>query len=329
MTASGTIRWGILGTGTIARTFATGLTALSDARLVAVGSRSQEAADHFAGQFGAERRHASYEALAQDPGVDAIYIATPHSMHRECAELCLRAGKAVLCEKPFAINQREAVAMVMTARECGVFLMEAMWTRFLPLIDRVRVLIADGAIGELRMLWSDFGFRTNVNPNSRLFDPWLGGGALLDVGIYPVSMAYLLFGQPERIASMADLGETGVDEQAAIIFGHPGGRMALLSTAIRTSTPMETTIIGTEGTIRLHSPSWRPTKLTLTRSDGSSELLEAPYEGNGYHYEAAEVGRCLRAGLKESPTMPLDETLAIMRTMDAIRAQWGLKYPME
>jgi predicted dehydrogenase len=324
-----TIRWGILGPGSIARKFATGLAALPDAKLVAVGSRSQTSADTFADQFGAERRYASYDALVSDADVDAIYVATPHSFHREHTELCLRAGKPVLCEKPFAINAAEAAAMVATARETGVFLMEAMWTRFLPLIVRMRELVDSGAIGELRMLWSDFGFRTGVNPKSRLFDPALGGGGLLDVGIYPVSMAAWLLGQPDRIASLADLGETGVDEQAGIVLGFPGARMALLATAVRTTTPMETTIMGTAGTIRIHSPSWAATKLTLTTSDGKSELVEVPFEGNGYNYEAAEVGRCLRAGLKESPTMPLDESVAIMRTLDAIRAQWGLKYPME
>lgn len=322
------IRWGVLGPGSIARKFATGLQSLDDAKLVAVGSRSQASADAFADQFGAERRHSSYAALANDPEVDAIYVATPHSFHQEHTELCLRAGKAVLCEKPFAINAKQSAAMIATSRETGVFLMEAMWTRFLPLVIRVQELIAAGAIGELRMLWSDFGFRTNVNPSGRLFDPALGGGGLLDVGIYPVSMAALLFGQPNRIATMADLGSTGIDEQAGMILGYPGERMAILATAVRTTTPMETTIMGSEGSIRIHSPSWAPTKMTVTTRAGA-ELVEVPFIGNGYNYEAAEVGRCLRAGMKESPSMPLDETLAIMQTLDAIRAEWGLKYPME
>jgi predicted dehydrogenase len=322
------IRWGVLGPGSIARKFASGLQALSDARLVAVGSRSQESADAFGDQFDVRRRHTSYEALANDPEVDAIYVATPHSFHREHTELCLRAGKAVLCEKPFAINARESESMIAVAHEQGIFLMEAMWTRFLPLIVRVRELIGEGAIGELRMVWSDFGFRTGVNPKTRLFDPALGGGGLLDVGIYPVSLASLLLGQPDRIATMADLGSTGVDEQAGIILGYPGAKMAILATAVRTTTPMETTIMGSDGSIRIHSPSWAPSKMTLTNKTGS-QLIEAPFEGNGYNYEAAEVGRCLRAGLKESPSMTHDETLAIMRTLDAIRAEWGLRYPME
>lgn len=328
MSGLDTIRWGVLGPGSIARKFAMGLQALSDAQLVAVGSRSQESADAFGDQFQVRRRHASYAALAHDPEVDAIYVSTPHSFHREHAELCLRAGKAVLCEKPFAINAAQSESMIAVAREQGVFLMEAMWTRFLPLVVRVRELIAEGAIGELRMLWSDFGFRTSVNPSSRLFDPALGGGGLLDVGIYPVSLASLLFGKPDRIATMADLGSTGIDEQAGIILGYPGAKMAMLATAVRTTTPMETTIMGSEGSIRIHSPSWAPSKMTLTNKAGAQQI-EVPFEGNGYNYEAAEVGRCLRAGLTESPDMALDETLMIMQTLDAIRSEWGLRYPME
>jgi predicted dehydrogenase len=328
MTVTETIRWGILGPGSIARKFATGLQSVTDAKLVAVGSRSLDSANSFADQFGAERRYGSYAELVADPEVDAIYVATPHSFHREHTELCLRAGKAVLCEKPFAINRTQSEAMIQVAREQGVFLMEAMWTRFLPLIVRVRELIAEGAIGELRMLWSDFGFRTSVNPSSRLFDPALGGGGLLDVGIYPVSMAHLLLGKPNRIASMADLGSTGIDEQAGMILGFPGEKMAILATAVRTTTPMETTIMGSEGSIRIHTPSWCPTQFTLT-SKGKAELFDVPFEGNGYNYEAIEVGRCLRAGLKESPGMTHADTLEIMGILDDIRTQWGMKYPME
>lgn len=324
-----TFRWGILGTGSIARQFATGLQALPDATLAAVGSRTQESADAFGDRFGAARRHASYEALAADPEVDAIYVATPHSLHRECTLLCIEHGKPVLCEKPFAINAAQAADMVAAARARGVFLMEAMWTRFLPLIGRMRQLLKDGAIGEVRMLHADFGFRTGVNPTGRLFDPALGGGALLDVGIYPVSLASLVLGQPARIVAMADIGSTGVDEQAGIILGYDGGQLALLSTAIRTSTPHEARIMGTQGLIHLHGQWWRGTGLTLAVDGQEPQQIEEPITGNGYNYEAAEVARCVRAGLAESDTMPLDETLAIMRTLDAVRAQWGLRYPME
>jgi predicted dehydrogenase len=321
-------RWGILSTGRIAGVFATGLAALPDAELLAVGSRSAESANTFGDRFNIPRRYASYEELVSDPDIDAIYVATPHSSHAEETLRCLRAGKAVLCEKPFTINAAEAERVVADARSRGIFLMEAMWTRFLPALVRVRELIAAGAIGEVRMLQADFGFRTNVNPQSRLFDPALGGGALLDVGVYCVSLASMLFGAPGEIKSLANLGTTGVDEQAAILFGYPGGQMALLSTATRTRTPHEAVIMGTEGMIRIHPQWWAATTLTVTIG-GKSEEERYPLTGNGYNYEAAEVARCLRKGKTESDIMPLDETLAIMRAMDALRAQWGLKYPME
>ena len=323
------IRWGILGTGNIAHQFATGLKSLTDGELVAVGSRSQEAADKFAAEFNVPNRHASYESLVHDPQVDAIYISTPHPFHKENTLLCLQAGKAVLCEKPFAMNVHEGEAMIEAARTHGVFLMEAMWTRYLPAIVKVRQLIADGAIGDVRMLTADFGFRTDVKPQHRLFDPNLGGGALLDVGVYPVALASMIFGEPERIVSMADIGQTGIDEQAAMIFGYGQGQLALLSTAIRTTTPQEAVISGTGGQIRLHSQWWRCSRLTVSVNGKPDEVLELPYEGNGYTHEAAEVGRCLRAGELESPVMPHAETLSILRTMDQIREQWNLKYPME
>jgi len=322
------INWGILGTGSIAKKFAAGLTALSDAKLVAVGSRKQETADAFADEFDVPNRHASYEALADDPDVDVIYVATPHTFHKASSILCLEAGKAVLCEKPFTINAAEAEELIGVARERGVFLMEAMWSRFLPTLCKARELLAEGAIGEPRMLAADFGFRAGVDPERRLFNPALGGGALLDVGVYCVSLASMVFGgPPARIASLATLGETGVDEQSAFILGHDNGELAVLYTAVRTQTGHEARIMGTEG--HIHIPAfWHATGLTLS-SGGEQKQIDAPFEGNGYNYEAAEVMECLRAGRRESDVMPLDETLSIMQTLDRIREQWGLKYPME
>jgi predicted dehydrogenase len=324
-----TIRWGILGTGAIAHKFAKGLNDLPDIELLAVGSRTQEAADTFADQFSIPRRHASYEDLAQDPEVDAIYISTPHPFHKPNTLLCLEHGKAVLCEKPFAINEKEALEMITLAREKKVFLMEAMWSRFLPHMVRVRELIAQDTIGEVRMLEVDFGFRTDVNPEGRLFNPELGGGALLDVGIYPVSLAFMIFGAPVEIKSFARLGSTGVDEEAAILFSHREGQLSLLSTAIRLNTPHEATIIGTKGYIQIHSSWWGPTNFTLSVSGKKPKKVKIDTPLNGYNYEALEVSQCLRDGRLESDIMPLDETLAIMKTLDTIRAQWGLKYPME
>jgi dihydrodiol dehydrogenase / D-xylose 1-dehydrogenase (NADP) len=322
------IRWGILGAGYIANAFATGLQALSDAELVAVGSREAEKAEAFGAKYHIPHRHTGYDALVDDPDVDAIYVSTPHPFHHPHTVLALQAGKAVLCEKPFAMNEDEASDMIALARLHKLFLMEAMWTRFLPVMVKIRELIAGGAIGEPRMVTADFGFRTDFNPQGRLFAPELGGGALLDVGIYPISLAFMLFGKPAHIASQADLGQTGVDEQSAVLFRYDGGQLALLSSATRTNTPQEAVIAGTEGSIRIHSPWWNGRKFTLTKN-GEDEVFAPPTEGNGYNYEAAEVGHCLRAGKLESDVLPLEESRVIMETLDAIRAQWGLKYPGE
>jgi len=204
-----------------------------------------------------------------------------------------------------------------------------MWTRCFPLMEKLRALLAARAIGEVRMLTADFGFRAEYDEEKRLFDPAAGGGALLDVGVYPVSLASMIFGPPTRMVSQAQLGRTGVDEEAAIILTHAHGELALLSAAIRLESPQEAFLLGTTGRIRLHAPWWRPVAMTLTREEGNEEMMTFPLTGNGYQYEAAEVLNCLRAGQLESPLMPLDETLTIMKTLDALRAQWGLKYPFE
>ncbi|NJN97826.1 MAG: Gfo/Idh/MocA family oxidoreductase [Anaerolineales bacterium] len=323
------IRWGILGTGAIAHKFATGLKAASGAELAAVGSRAQATADQFGDTFGVPRRYASYEALAGDPEVDVIYVSTPHPLHKDNTLLCLEAGKAVLCEKPFALNAAETEAMINLARQKKLFLMEAMWTRFLPAVIKVRQLIADDVIGEVRMLMADLGFRAEFDPTGRLFDPALGGGALLDVGIYPVSFASMIFGTPAKVTSLAHLGATGVDEQSAMLLSYAGGQLSILAAAVRVDIPSEAIIMGTKGQIRVHAPIYCPVRLTLSRPEQGEEIIDLPLEGNGYNYQALEVMNCLRNGWLESATMPLDETLAIMRTMDEIRAPWGLKYPTE
>ena len=322
-------RWGIIGLGSIAHKFATGLQAIPEAHLLAVASRSHDKAETFGERFGAGRRYGSYKELAADPDVDAVYIATPHSGHEADSILCLEAGKAVLCEKPFAINEAQAQRMVDSARKYDAFLLEAMWTRFLPLIREVVKRVHDGAIGELRMIQADFGFRAGFDPNARLFDPALGGGGLLDVGVYPISLASLLLGEPDRVTGLADIGQTGVDEQAGIVLGYPAGQIAVLSTGVRTNTLHEATLLGTSGSIRIHSPWWVPTRFTLHANGHADEVVEMSFKGNGYNYEAVEVATCVARGLKESPLLPLSETLSILRTMDNLRSQWGVKYPMD
>lgn len=324
-----TIGWGIMATGTIADKFCEGLKYLEDAEIVAVGSRSKDKALEFSRKHGIKKAYGSYEELARDPEVDIVYIATPHNFHYEGAMLCLENGKAVLCEKPFTLNAREAEKVIEYARKKGLFLMEAMWTRYLPAIIKVREWLKQGLIGEVRYLKADFGYRCKWDPKGRLLNPELAGGALLDVGIYPVSFASMIFGsQPRTIKSLAHIGETKVDEQCAVIFGYDGGRIASLGAALRTDMMNDALIMGTEGMI--HIPVFYCAKsATLRLASGHEETFGPEFEGNGYNYEAAEAMRCLKAGKLESDIMPLDETLAIMRTMDEIRAQWGLKYPGE
>ncbi len=321
------IRWGILGTGYIARLFAQALRSVKDADLVAVGSRTQAAADAFAKDFGIRKRHASYAALAADPDVDIVYIATPHALHKDNSILCLNAGKAVLCEKPFCINRAQAEEVIHVATQNKRFLMEAMWTRFIPAVQQATTWIREGAIGEVRMVQASFGFRDHED---KLFDPALGGGSLLDVGIYPITLAHLAFGKsPARIESMAWRGRGGVDEQAGMLLGYEGGGIAVLASAIQTQTPHEAFIMGTEGMIRLHDTFWNATQVSLVPAEGAPTTLNFPHACNGYEYEAQEAHACLRAGRLESETMPHRVTLEILDSLDSIRAQWGLSYPME
>ncbi|MHB8095587.1 MAG: Gfo/Idh/MocA family protein [Candidatus Aminicenantales bacterium] len=354
------IRWGILSTGNIAASFARGLRAVPGAELVAVGSRSRDTAERFGRRFDIPHRHPSYEALAGDPDVDVIYVGTPHNLHHDNTLCCLEAGKSVLCEKPFAINEAQAGRMIAEARKRKLFLMEAMWTRFLPASLELRKMVTEGIIGDVQMIEASFGFRADLNPAGRLFNPALGGGALLDIGIYPISFAYRLLGPPNRITGLADIGSTGVDERSGVILGYPNGALAVLHFSLTTDMPSDALVMGTKGRIKVHAPIYRPDHLTLIRralpgpNQGrwtgiagkigrsralspirkhfmgrGSRTLPFPLTGNGYNYEAAEVGNRLKEGKIESEVMPLDETLDIMRTMDRIRAQWGLKYPGE
>jgi predicted dehydrogenase len=322
-----TTRWGILAPGKIANKFATDLQKIPDAELVAIGSRSQDRAAAFAARFKVPRVHGSYQDLVTDPDVDAIYVASPHTFHREHSLLCLEHGKAVLCEKPLAVNAAQAAEMVKVARHTDTFLMEAMWTRFLPVWVKVREWLAQGKIGDIRQLYADFCFRTGWDPKSRLLDPDLAGGGLLDVGIYTVALARNLYGTPPAaIDASAHIGGTGVDEQTGMLFKYPDGALALLSCAVRTTTPMEARIMGTDGMIYVPPLFWQAKKAELRVAGQEPEVFTADA---GYHFEAMEVAQCLREGKKESDTMPLDESLETMGVLDQVRAKIGLRYPFE
>jgi predicted dehydrogenase len=323
------VKWGILGLGVIARHFATALASMPGARIAAVGSRSRAKAEAFAAEFGGARAHGSYGELAADPEVEAVYVATPHPMHAANALLCLSHGKAVLVEKPFTLNAREAGEVVALASARRLFLMEAMWTRFFPLMARLRAMVADGAIGDPRMVMADFAYRAPFDPERRHLNAELGGGGLLDVGIYPLSFASMFFGAPEQVTGVAEIGATGVDEQAALALRYGGGRVAAITTGVRTATHHEAWLLGTEGRVRIHAPWFIPRAMTLIRPGRDDEEIVEPFEGNGYQFEAQEVADCLRNGRHESTVMPLDESLQLMRTMDDLRAQWNMRYPGE
>lgn len=320
------IRWGILGTGKIAKAFANGLKDTPDAELVAVASRSADGAAAFGAEFGVPRRHASYQALADDAGVDVIYIATPHPMHHANALMCLNAGKPVLVEKSFTVNRREAEEIVALARAKKLFAMEAMWSRFMPAIVEAKRIVDSGEIGKAGSVTADFGFPAAVGPEHRLFNPELGGGALLDLGIYPLSLSAYFLGEIASVQAVADLGPTGVDVQTTFALKHKSGAVAACACSLRARTPCELTISGDKGFVRLNSRFHQTESLTVELVDGSRRDIVLPRSGNGYPHEAIEVGRCLREGLLESPVMPLDESLQLMGILDTMRAQVGVRY---
>jgi len=325
------IRWGICGTGKMASTIAAELAALQDvgAQLCAVGSRNVEAARKFAKRHGIERAHGSYADLARDPEIDVVYIATPPSLHCENTLACIESRKAVLCEKPFALNAAETLQMIRAARERGVFLMEAMWTRFLPAIAAARALVAGGSLGPIRLVSGGGAFIPEFDPSAALFNRDLGGGVLLDAGVYLVSLASMLLGTPSEVVARGNLGRSGVDEQEAVLLQQPDGAQALLYISLATRRLPDMEIMGESGQVRIGAPVFRPTRLSITQRDEPMAVVEYPIEGTGYRGELLEVMSALAAGRKESVVMSLNESLSIMKTLDSIRAAIGLVYPGE
>jgi predicted dehydrogenase len=301
------VRWGILGTGKIAKAFATALKDTPDAQLAGVGSRNLASAEGFAREFGGTA-YASYDDLVRAPDVDLVYVGTPHPMHYENVRLALEAGKGVLCEKAFTVNRRQAEELVALARANNLFLMEAMWTRFLPALAEVRRIVDSGEIGTVRQVNADLGFKADVGPEHRLFNPVLGGGALLDLGIYPLSIAVALLGPVDTVLA------------------HSGGGMSVCSCSLRARLPSELTIAGERGHVRMNTMFYRTQTVTVVRADGISRTVPTPFSGNGYVHEVIEAQRCWRAGLIESPGMTHADTLALMGVMDEIRRQIGLTY---
>lgn len=356
------IRWGIIGTGFIAGKFAQGLKSVPQAQLIGVASRKAANAKVFSQIFQIPRFYNSCEELVQDPDIDVVYIGTPNYTHKDLSILCLSAKKPVLCEKPFTVNAAQAQEVIQVARRQKLFCMEAMWMRFMPLVQQVKTMIEQGEIGKVRMLTADFGYI--VNGNSSHFDTLeQGGGVLLDRGIYGLSLAYYLLGEPSRMQTQANLSATGVDEQSAVLLNYADGALAVLAQSLCTESSNQAMIMGDKGRITLEKLFIMPEKLSLTKFTEATNnsfpspliplnskqkllakvkqnslikrayisltgLLNSdaktvkPLVGNGYNYEAAEVVRCLQNGELESKVMPLDETLKIMETIDWLRSQW-------
>ena len=336
-----TLRWGVLATGGIAAAFTRALLSLpGDAEVVAVASRRPETAKAFAERFGIPRAYGSWADLAADDEVDVVYVAGPHSAHREAAGLCLEAGRAVLCEKALTLNSREAQELVALARGRGVFLMEAMWTFCNPLIRHLRTLVADGAIGEVRHVNAALGFCRDLPPEHRLRDPALGGGALLDLGVYPVSFAHLLLGEPDTVEAWAHLTPGGtpgggwgrVDALTGMLLGWNSGALATLTCGFTADLGSAATVAGTDGRIEIPDGFFQAERFVLHRRDAEPRTVllsdvTRDHDRGSMRHEALEVMRALRAGETESPLVPLDGSLAVMRTMDSVRARIGVTYP--
>lgn len=346
------IRWGILACGTIAHAFAEASVLVPGCVVEAVGSRTLSKAEAFAAQYGIGRAYGSYEELAADPNIDAIYVASPHSEHRAHTLLALQAGKHVLCEKAFAVNAGQAREMIAEAKKQGLFLMEAMWTRFLPVYGEIKRHLEAGAIGEIRMVRANFSIRCPADPAHRLYNPALAGGALLDVGIYPLTLAAMVFGsRPKAIHTAASMTPQGVDEQSVITLDYGDGRLASLTSGLSLSSPNDGFILGSDGYIQIPR-FWAADSYCLCQADsnlaqthsfslcsfddyGDSKenpqcrLVERYQNRYGYTFEIREANRCIRQGLLQSPQMPWSESVAMLELTDAVRAKWGLRYPFE
>lgn len=325
------INWGILGCGKIARKFASDLRLVENAQLLAVGSLDKSRGEEFASAFNASRVYSSYESLAADTEVDVIYVATPHGFHYQHALICLKAKKAVLCEKAFALNTKHAAEMISVAKRENVFIMEAFWTKFIPQYQKAIEIIKAGTIGDVRWIQADFGFNAGDPPAQRLIDPRLGGGALLDIGIYPVFLAQSILGKPSEIHASMTPYSSGVDEQCVMTMKFPNGAVAALSSTLAADTPVEAVIAGTKGRILLKNRFHNAIAvIELAVGKDEPKAIDVFREdGFGYQFEARHVGECLRKGLIESPVMTHQDTLMQMETLDAIRKLCGIRYDVD
>ncbi|WP_233602412.1 Gfo/Idh/MocA family protein [Corallococcus sp. CA047B] len=322
-----TLRWGVLAPGRIAGGFVWALHHHTDQRVHAVASRDPERAGRFAATYGISRVHASYEQLVADPLVDIVYVASPHSEHKRQALLAIAAGKHVLVEKPLALDAGEARDIARAARAAGVFAMEALWSRFLPQTLLIERLLREGVLGDLRLVMADFGGRFDFEPEGRIFNPALGGGALLDIGIYPIWLAHFVLGPPPHVHATGSLTQTGVDGQAALVLTYATGAQALLHTTLFAETPQEAVIAGTHARLQLDSRFFTPGGFTLKAARSDQQLRWTDPSGihgsEGLAYQAAAVARHIAEGLTESPLHPLERSIAVLETIDSARGQLG------
>ncbi|GAA4324503.1 Gfo/Idh/MocA family oxidoreductase [Pontixanthobacter gangjinensis] len=319
------INWGIIGLGKIANKFANDLAEVEDAKLYAVASRNREKAEEFALNHQAELAYGAYSQLIEDANIDVIYIATPHIFHYELTLECLKNGKAVLCEKPFAMNTGQALEMIKVSRSKNVFLMEALWTKFLPHFEFAEEKLKSGEMGKIKSIKADFGFKAEFDETKRLFNKSLGGGSLLDIGIYPVFLAYSLLGMPEEIQASAEFSETGVDSSCQIRFKYTGQVQAELYSTFKEKTPTIAEIELEKGKMIINERFHEPTSVTIIE-EGKEETKEFGVQTTGYYFEAAHVGRMLTQGKTESDQWSLDHTKDLMQLLDKIREQIGLEY---
>ena len=320
------IRWGVVGPGRIAEKVVEDFAVVDGARPVAVASRSLDRARAFADRHGLERAYGSYAEILADPDVDVLYVATPHPQHHAVALGALRAGKALLVEKAFTATTAGCVEVVDLARATGVFAMEAMWTRFQPAVVAVRELVADGAIGEVRSVQADLGIAREYDPVDRLFDLTLGGGALLDLGVYVVSFAQMLLGTPSRLVAAGSLFPSGADAEATLLLDHGDGRTATLTTSLRQALPGQARVFGTTGWIDVLPRFHHPQTIVLHRAGAEPETITRQQTGGGYAHELTEVTECLRAGRSESAVMPLADTLAVQTVLGEAAEQLGVRH---
>ena len=320
-----TVNWGIIGLGKIANKFAQDLLTVDGAKLYGVASRDQEKADSFAKQYGAQKAYGSYEELAQDPDIDAVYIATPHSYHKENSLLCIQHKKAVLCEKPFAMNLQDIEEMIASAQANNVLLMEALWTYFLPHYQFVLNELKSGRFGSIQKLEADFGFKPEIDMSSRLFKKSLGGGSLLDIGIYPIFAALSSLGQPVDIDAKATFFENGVDSSCDMIFNYDEGVKAFLKSTLLENTPTEAIFSCEKGIIKINTKFHQPSTVTLIRG-GKEETIDFGYTTIGYNFEIIHFNELLRSGIKESPIMTFDVSRNLMKLLDEVRTIINLDY---